>query len=157
MMHKNCENLVLSQEQKNLDRKKDILSLKWTEDCSARLEISPFLAEGLPKYEILVFGENIPYYSGVINVMGDSSNYQDNMMYSNRPIYSPSISSTGCSSFYTSSDHILIAFLQKVNFKKFEYDTKTLKLLQFIQTLFLTKESSSKIKIVGLGYEQFYS
>jgi hypothetical protein len=113
------------------DRNKIITSLEWTKKCSAKLYISAFSSVGLPKYEILVFGTKdlIPYCSGQICVMGDSKEYQYNMMFSSSNF------SKDCPYFFTSSDDMLFKFLETVTFQKFEYDTKALEILLRIQAI----------------------
>ena len=61
--------------------------------------------------------------------MGDSKYYQDNMLFRYHSFNRDS------SAFYTSSDDILFKFLERVTFKKFEYDVNTLNVLTRIKAL----------------------
>lgn len=114
-----------------VERNKIITSLEWTKQCNAKLNISNWWSAGLPKYEILVFETKalIPYCSGQICVMGDSTFCENNMMFSSSNFM------RDCPYFYTSSDEILFKFLETVTFQKFEYDTKTLEILLRIQAI----------------------
>lgn len=130
----------LNSERASIINKKNndhVLSLEWTKDCTAKLEICVMAGAGIPRFEIIVRGNNnIPYCSTTLKVMGDSKLYEDNMMFSNRPYnlyYDHSIKSV-CS-FYTSSEDMLFQFLEKVKFKEFQYDTKTLELLLKVQKI----------------------
>jgi len=111
------------------EKMKIISSLEWTRSVHAKLEISPFNAAGLPKFEIFLYGKDLPYYSGCLTVMGDSSIYENNMLYS----YSSF--NRDFPSFYTSSDKMLFRFLELVTFKSFEYDTNTENILNRVKTL----------------------
>lgn len=101
-----------------------ILNLKWTEECDARLRINTMLAVGIPKYEIFLY--NAPQYYGTIYLTGCKD-----LIYhyycSNQPVIS------------TSSDKSLIEFLQKVKFRKFEFDEKLYNLLSQIKTIMENK------------------
>jgi hypothetical protein len=106
----------------------EILSLKWTEECSAELLITGFFAAGIPKYKILL-SENAPYSPNPIRIMSDSILSESSLM-----IYSSKSYDNGpC--FYTSSNQTLIQFLKIVQFKSFQYDTNLLKLLLNIKEI----------------------
>jgi len=106
-----------------------ISSLEWTRAVHAVFEISPFCAAGLPKYEIFLYGKDLPYHSGSVTVMGDSPRYEENMLYKyssfNRDV----------PSFYTSSEETLFRFLEFVTFKSFDFDRKTLDVLSRVKAL----------------------
>ncbi len=105
-----------------------ILSLEWTKECSAKLQINHFFAAGIPKYQIFL-SNNAPYCPNTIEVMSlYSENYTHAMIYSSK-----SYDSGPC--FYTSSNQTLINFLNKVQFKSLEYDQNILELLLSVKQI----------------------
>lgn len=100
-----------------------IKSLVWTRDCEARLEVSPLLGAGLPKYRVLLVGNDIPRSLKSVTVMGDSRFYENNVLFTS--------SSYGYAEahFYTTSGKTLIEFLRNTNFKSVSYDKELLEVL----------------------------
>jgi hypothetical protein len=113
----------------NIELENKIKELSWTKNVTAVLNISPFDAEGLPKYEIHLYGVDFPYYPESICVMGDNPNYQKTIMYSMRSV------TRDVPSFYTSCPNILFEFIKKATFKSFDYDDKTLNFLLTIKNI----------------------
>lgn len=109
-----------------------IRNLTWTHNCSARLEITGFLAAGLPKYKIYVFGNvpKTPEYKGVIHILGDSKFYQDNVVFTSNDYPS------GFSCFYTNSESALIELMSSAIFKSFEYDEKQWRVLDAARKIY---------------------
>jgi len=113
----------------NEDLANKIRELSWTKNVDAVLTISPFDAAGLPKYQINLYAMDLPYYTGTLYIMGNDALYHKSIIYS-------SISfSRSVPSFYTSCPDILFEFLNKVTFKSFVYDTKTLDFLTTIKNI----------------------
>jgi hypothetical protein len=112
----------------NEDLANKIRELSWTKNVDAALNICPFGAAGLPKYEITLYGVDLPYYSGTVCIMGDNAGYEKCITYG------PSLNRS-VPSFYTSCPDILFEFLNKVTFKSFVYDTKTLDFLTTIKNI----------------------
>lgn len=116
----NAEIARLQEERCNLLNKQkfgneDIIkSLTWTKNCTGKLVINMLRGYGLPTYSILVFGK-YPTTTHVVTVMGDSSAYEQNMVYGKD--YHQE-----CHSFYTSSKKMLLKFMEEVEFQKFEYE-----------------------------------
>lgn len=116
----NAEIARLQEEKCNLLNKQkfgneDIIkSLTWTKNCTGKLVINMLRGAGLPTYSILVFGKHPTTTRGVI-VMGDSSAYEQNMLYGKDYHHE-------CHTFQTSSKKMLLKFMDEVEFEKFEYD-----------------------------------
>jgi hypothetical protein len=91
-----------------------IKSLTWTKNCIGKLVINPLRGAGLPTYSIIVIGKH-PTSTHGVTVMGDSSAYEQNVLYGKDYQHD-------CHTFYTSSKKMLLKFMAEVEFEKFEYD-----------------------------------
>lgn len=117
----NAEIQRLKQERNDLINKdlfeKEIVikSLEWTKDCTAKLVLNSFGGVGFPTYKIHVFGK-CPRCIGSITIMGNCPSYEQNMMYGAEYGFDNEF----C--FYTSSKKMLLEFMDKVKFLKFDYN-----------------------------------
>lgn len=110
--------------QKNLGDENYIKSLKWCQNCTARLELNTLYAAGLPKYKLHVYG-NTPATNGVLEFFPDLK-YPNNICFSSK-----NFDSNG-SYFYTNSIEALMRLINDAEFKSIEYDKEHLQLLTFI-------------------------
>lgn len=111
-----------------------IRSLEWTRNFAAKFVIHSSAGAGMPKYEVIVYGKDVPKASKQsLTIMGSYTNYQFNITYG-IPFYSP-YAEFEAKSFQTSSTEMLLTFLLQVTFKSFEYDTETLDLLTAISNI----------------------
>lgn len=110
---------------KDLFGKEDIIKdLTWTKNCVGKLLLNPFRGAGFPSYSIYVIGKH-PTCTKSVTVMGDSASYEQNMMYG-KEFNNWDITTY---SFYTSSKKMLLQFMEKVEFSKFEYDENDFEIL----------------------------
>lgn len=108
--------------QRDFENEEVIKSLEWTKECYARLEVNTLVAAGLPTYNIVVMGKT-PHCLRPRCVMGNSKNYEQNMMFG--------IGFLGdYPSFYTSSVDMLCEFLEKVTFQRFDFNEQHLRALK---------------------------
>tara|TARA_B100000941_G_C28310456_1_gene451244 strand:+ start:259 stop:708 length:450 start_codon:yes stop_codon:yes gene_type:complete len=123
----NAKRDALMQE-KNETQDNFIRSLEWTRNFAAKFVIHDLSGAGMPKYEVIVYGRDVPKASKqVITIMGDNRNYEYNISYGTS--FKHLWDDCSAKSFYTSSSEMLLHFLKQVTFKSFEYDTETLDLL----------------------------
>lgn len=118
----------LINQQRDMDDQK-ILSLDWTKDCFAKLEINSLVCAGLPRYHVHVYGAkgSVPYVFRPITVMGDHELYYYNVILSKQygfDMYD--------ASFSTYDKEMLLKFLNKVTFKTLDYDKDTFEVLSFV-------------------------
>lgn len=101
----------------------NIKSLEWTKDCCAKLRINSLGSYGLPVYEIFVYGRKLPHTgkSGSVTISGNSSDCYDNLLYD---------SNVDRGRFSTSSERLLIQFLEQVQFQELEYPERFLNVLK---------------------------
>ncbi len=108
---------------RQFESEEEIRDLEWTKECHARLEINQLATVGLPAYSIHVYGKKLPHTVEGITVMGESRLYEENMLFGGKSFTSNN------STFYTSSEKMLLEFLQKVEFKKLDFDERALRVL----------------------------
>jgi hypothetical protein len=105
----------------NFKNTEEIKSLKWTKDCDARLHIESGWSTGLSHYKIFIFGKT-PEFTNPINVMGESSLYEYNVLFGK-----DFMNNSTC--FYTSSKETLLKFMEHVEFRNFTYDINAYEIL----------------------------
>lgn len=126
-----ARNQILKEEREK--NEEYIRSLKWTESCSARLEINPFAIAGMYKYQIKVYGKDVPKIplnglSAFILIIDDPEHYYNDLHFG----------TDGDGNFYfrTNSEDNLIKLLKTVKFNSFSYDKKLAELLVFLNNNF---------------------
>lgn len=108
-------------------------TLEWIKECSASLNINAFLASGIDRYTIHLYGSvpsfehhnYIPIYPGVAFI-----NYSQGYMisnFANDDRKTPKI--------VTSNTDSLIEFLQKHKFKSFSFNEEDAKLYHFLHCM----------------------
>lgn len=118
-------------QKENEEAENHIKSLVWTQTSKARLEISPLLAAGIPKYKIIVYGPDVPKKMlDRVTVMGTSSLYEYNMLFSSGDFWENE------AYFSTSSKEILLAFLKEVKFASLEYDKEMFSVLETAKNIY---------------------
>lgn len=127
-LQKKREELLKEKEQEKVD---EFLKLEWTKNCYALLEISPWVAAGLPTYILKVgdLKDEIPKFDSYLNssltVMGNSRDYQQNITYHSKR--------DSFATFETSNHEIFIKFIQTVKFKEIRYNEKHYLVLEAIK------------------------
>lgn len=116
-----------------------IKRLEWTKECHATLRIDSLGACGMATYQVRVYGRKFPHTgkSGYITILGNSSNCYDNLLYSSNVDYGI---------FSTSSDKVLMQFLEQVQFKSLEYSKRFLDVLKAAEKANQRYESSGEVK-----------
>ena len=108
--------------QNKFESEAEVQSLRWTKECYARLEINSLVSAGIPAYTITISGRTVPHTVQAITIMGESNLYEENMMYGKS-------FSSDYYSFFTSSEKMLLEFLERVEFDKFDFNERHLRVL----------------------------